>query len=248
LFKQIESQGAVRSLQHAISGNPNPQAKRQWLAWLGQLEAASHKRLGRKALRFHAKLGLPEYVAHRAAALHVMADLASQCGASYTADNHLKRAKAAFNSLLLLGYRLYSRGIYVRVQSIGLTAMDEAATGLTEVYGKKGARDFTLQRVANHLRRRLASAGLRWLRLEKAVHLLNPVPGDLANVAAHAGNRSWRIEGLEYLGAAQWRVTSSGERTAIQKFIRGYENNPDRFVAAAARQALAITAGQISSL
>lgn len=248
LWRTLARQPEAADLLKKIRNNPNPQNAARYRHWLSLLEKAAGKGLGGKTLRFPATVALPGYVTHRATPLRILTNLAAQTGASEMVDKHYKPAIRAFNALLLLGYRLWHNTVFVRTKTIGLGAMDTAATALEQIYGKKSARSFVKQRVARNLKAAVRAAGTPWMKMAGVVHVLTPDPGDLANIAGHAGNRAWRIEALEYLGVMQWRVTNGGRRKAIEMLLRTYRNSPDPHVAAAARQALHIRSGDLSSL
>ncbi len=248
LWRTLSRQPGQGRLLKRVRNDPNPQNNALYRHWLSQLELAAGKGLGVKMLRFPATVALPSFVIHRGTPLRILTNVAATTCASEMVDKHYKPAIRAADALLLLGYRLWRHTPFVRTKTIGLGAMDTAASALQEIYGKKAVRSFAKQEAAKKLKKAVRAAGTPWMNMAKVVHVLSPNPGDLANIARHAGNRAWRIEALEYLGIMQWRVTNGGRRKAIENLLRTYRHAPDHYVAAAARQALHLKSNQLSSL
>jgi hypothetical protein len=165
--------------------------------------------------------------------------LLTKAGASTAADGKLPDAETDEIAGLLMGDQLWTYGQFVMYRSAGLATMADAATNLHSLYADR-MHDDAKAAAAQKIMDAVAKISGPWSEKEKIIRDYNPAPGDLANLAQHDADRSWRIEGTIWLGYARWRAAGK-QRDAIVHLLQTLANSPDAAIAQAAQQGLDLT-------
>lgn len=180
--------------------------------------------------------------------LKAMGHLLTNAAAGYHADGKNGAALKTANAALLFGDRLWRQGVYNAYRNAGQSVAGDALVLLAMIY--TDLKNDTNAAACRELDAQRKAAAMRWLEKNRICRQLNQglVPGDLANLALHDQDRSWRLEGTMWLGVAQWVSASGRQRRAIQTLLNTLERNEDFYIAEQARAAGAIERSTVHEL
>lgn len=212
------------------------------------IEAAARKRVSRRYILFSKTVPAPSVKDVIKDRLDAMTTVLLDLGEVYVINHHPHEAKKVFRAVMASGYRLWIHGLLIGVRTSGLSAMSSAVTGLRQIYSSGKLKNIAARRVVDHFRRALRTTTDKWLSKLRVVDVINPVPGDMANVVRHDQDLSWRIAAVNELGFARWNVTSRSQRQAIINFLSQLEHGRNKYLRQAAHNALNLTAMDMNQM
>lgn len=243
-MKQAPTSAAMKK----ITTNPQPAKNLVILQLAKMIEAAATHGVSRRYILFTKTLPAPavhDPIKKRWDALTVAL---SDLGEAYVVNKHPHKAKMVFGAIMAMGYRLWMHGLLIGVRSSGLTAMSGAAAGERQIYSSGQLKSNQELHAVAVFQRALHTTMRKWTSKLFVVDVINPVPGDMANVARHDQDISWRIAAINELGFARWATPSRSQQQAIVNLLTKLEHNRNPYLKEAAHNALNLTAATINEM
>lgn len=164
------------------------------------------------------------------------------------ADKRLDEAEKYNRAVLIFGDRLWRRGTYVANRSAGLALISDGLLRFQRLYSKDGRDDTArMDATVQAYKIDLMETARRWKNKEGEIfRTVNHFAGDLWNLAEKDKDRSWRIEGVMWLGLAKYlpgEPGNSNNAAAIDRYLEKRAGDPDRIIAEKAKEARAFVDG-----
>ena len=141
---------------------------------------------------------------------------------------------------LILGLRLWDRGVYVPYRSAGLGLISQSI-GLFQSIFKRTKNDAKFAAVTEIYEQQFKPVSVKWTAKENACSRNVQFPsGDGWNLANNDEDVSWRLEGIMRLGVGRWLRNDRTTR-AIDAYLQRRSNDADSRIAERAKEALAFT-------
>jgi len=146
------------------------------------------------------------------------------------------------NAGLVFSYRLWRHGLSWSSRQAGLTGMGKALAELKIIYARTG-KTALAEAVARCEMDRAATAK-KWEDKAHLTFLHSPLalhPPDLLYMATHDEDRTWRLQGVKWLGVARYSGATEQDREAINRELEKLFVSRDEVFAAMARQSHELT-------
>ncbi|MEI8196170.1 MAG: hypothetical protein WCI73_09705 [Phycisphaerae bacterium] len=146
---------------------------------------------------------------------------------------------------LIYGSRMWTQGVYAAYRYAGLSVSGDA---LMQYQMYKIAPDKLA--AVQELDAARKAAGLKWFNKNNCSQRWDgkAEPGDLANLALHDQDRSWRLQGIMWFGVVQWTNAGPEKRVVIQKLLQKLTLDPDKYISEQAKLALDTPRGDVQEL
>ena len=178
-----------------------------------------------------------------------IADMAlclNTAGLSYRADKSPDMAVRCFRASTIFGKRLWDNGVFVSHKAGALSAIGYGLSNLERNY-KEFQRDPAKAELAHTLYLQYLEVSQKWSTKERIERTVQPVTGDLWNLAENDKDRAWRIEGVMFMGFAKFTVSDSRAPT-IRSYLQGKTSSSDPLIALKAKEALLFSESDARSL
>ncbi len=247
-YKYLLKEAPGRHALNKIDNDPYPNKNPVILHLAKMLEDAAGRGVMRQYILFGHGMPMPTVKHTVAKKLEILMTAVSDLGEAYLVHKHPNQAKVVFDAVMSFGYRLWIHGLLVDIRSTGLGAMSSATTGLKQIYSTGALKNRAVQHEVDVFHRDLRTTTHKWLAKMRVVVVINPNPGDMANVVRHDEDLSWKLAAINELGFDRWATTSSGQRQAIVNFLTRLEHNSNQYIQQAARNALSLTASDMNEM
>lgn len=247
-YHYLLEQAPSRSSLNKIDSDPFPNKNPVILHLAAMLEKAAARQVSRRYILFSRHIPMPTVKDKLSKKLEVLMTAVSDLGEAYLVNKHPNKAKVVFDAVMSFGYRLWMHGLLVEVRSTGLGAMSSAITGLKQIYSAGALKSRAVKHEVDVFHRDLRTTTHKWLRKMRVIVVINPNPGDMANVVRHDEDLSWKLAAINELGFDRWATPSASQRQAIVNFLTRLEQNRNVYIKQAARNALSLTTADINQM
>lgn len=247
-YNYLGKEAPGRTALHKIDSDPSPNKNPVILHLAAMIEDAAARGVLRRYILFGNGIPMPTVKHETAKRLEILTTAISDLGEVYLVTNHPHQAKIVFDAEMSFGYRLWIHGLLVDIRSAGLGAMSSATAGLKQIYSAGALKNLAVRHEVDKFQHNLQTTTRKWVSKMRVIVVINPNPGDMANVVRHDEDLSWKLAAINELGFDRWATTSMGQRMAIDDFLKQLEHNPNRYIQQAAHNALSLTAADMNEL
>ncbi|MGC8560263.1 MAG: hypothetical protein ACP5O1_06235 [Phycisphaerae bacterium] len=247
-YRYLLKEAPDHHTMNQIDDNAYPNKNPVILHLAKMLEKAAGLKVSRQFILFDKRIPMPNIKHTTANNLEVISTALSDLGEAYLVTKHPNQAKVVFGAVMSFGYRLWLHGLLVNIRSTGLGAMSSATAGLKQLYSTGELKNRTSRHEVDAFQRDLRTTTHRWLSKMGVIVVIDPNPGDMANVVRHDQDVSWKLAAINELGIDRWATTSAGQRKAIIKLLTRLEHNTNPYIQQAAHNALSLTTVDINEM